>query len=198
MFRHLSRFISHTLTLILTLGLVAASLSSCTPGIGSYAPQNDGNLPAYHLSAGDKIGLTIYGEPELSGEFIVTPEGFIHLPLIGSIKVLDNTLEQAKHRIVEAYQDGYLIDPDITLALITARPFYILGEVNSPGAYEWAPNLNILKAAAMAGGFTIRANQKSFDLVRGETEHAAGIKAKSRLSTLVQPGDVVYVSERYF
>ena len=46
------------------------------------------------------------------------------------------------------------------------RPVYILGEVNKPGSYPYRAGMNILNAAALAGGFTYRADEDDIKVSR--------------------------------
>ena len=74
------------------------------------------------------------------------------------------------------------------------KAFYILGEVNDPGAYPYRAGMTILNAAALAGGFTYRANEKKIEITRG----GVGEPRVMPPETIVQPGDVIRVKERFF
>ena len=41
----------------------------------------------YALGAGDKIRMTVFSEPALSGEFSVSSDGDLSLPLIGNVPI---------------------------------------------------------------------------------------------------------------
>jgi protein involved in polysaccharide export with SLBB domain len=73
------------------------------------------------------------------------------------------------------------------------RPFYILGEVESPGSYPYVNGMTVLNAVALAGGFSYRADEDGVCLSRGpdRTFEAGG-------TTRVLPGDVIQVGERWF
>jgi protein involved in polysaccharide export with SLBB domain len=75
----------------------------------------------YHAGAGDVLKVTVYGEPDLSGEFIIGPDGKIALPLIGAVPVAGQTLEMIPLTIAAAYRDGYLVDPKVSVELKGAR-----------------------------------------------------------------------------
>ncbi len=38
---------------------------------------------------------------------------------------------------------GYLRNPSVSIAILTFRPFYILGEVNRPGEYPYRKGLSV-------------------------------------------------------
>ena len=106
------------------------------------------------------------------------------------------TLEEVRTAIVTALTDGYLRNPRVSAEVLTFRPFYILGEVNKPGQYPYSSGLTVFNAVATAQGFTYRANTRVvFIKHSAETsEH----KDTLTTATIVQPGDTIRISERFF
>ena len=80
------------------------------------------------------------------------------------------------------------------MQVLSYRPIYILGEVNQPGSYPYRSGLSILNAAAMAGGFTYRADEDDITVSRGGN----GDPKVMTPAMIVEPGDVIRVGERYF
>lgn len=148
---------------------------------------------AYRLGAGDKVRVLMFGEDELSGTFSVDGEGRVALPLVGSVTVRGMTAPQAEEAIRERFADGFLNDPHVAVEVVDHRPFYILGEVRTPGSYPWAEHLTILGAVAKAGGFTYRANERTAEVSRN-----GGPPQRLDFYELVQPGDVIRVRQRLF
>ena len=150
----------------------------------------------YLLGAGDKVRVTVYGEPTLSGEFFVTGSGLMSLPLIGEIKAGGLTVGQFQDAVQKSLSDGYLKEPRVSAEVLTFRPFYILGEVGKPGTYPYTAGLTVLNAVATAVGFTYRADKKSVYIKHnGETTEAKGALEPS---TQVAPGDTIRIGERFF
>jgi protein involved in polysaccharide export with SLBB domain len=58
------------------------------PGTGDRAEQQQivAIAQAPKLQAGEKIRITVYNEPSLSGDFQIDPSGFVSLPLAGTVK----------------------------------------------------------------------------------------------------------------
>jgi polysaccharide export outer membrane protein len=150
----------------------------------------------YRLGSGDKIRLIIFGEPDLSGEFTISGDGMVSLPLIKEVKAAGLTATQLQGNVESAFKEGYLKDPRVSIEVLSFRPFYILGEVNKPGEYPYSNGITVVNAVALASGYTYRANQKKV-LIRH-----AGATAEEEVpltsATMVAPGDTVRIAERYF
>ena len=152
--------------------------------------------PAYVLGNGDRLRVTVFGHPDLSGEFDVDGSGAISLPLIGQLDALGLTTPELEARIVETLDGDYILNPRVSAEVINYRPFYILGEVGSPGEYPYASGLTVLNAVAAAGGFTYRANKKVVFIksVDGAEEQSYTLDT----NTAVKPGDTIRIGERIF
>lgn len=165
------------------------------PVPGSAAPAVIADL-SYTLGPGDKLRIVTYGEASLTGEFFVGATGTVALPLIGEVRASDRTVAEFSKAVELALKDGFLINPSVSVQVLTSRPFYILGEVGKPGEYPYTSGLTVQNAAAMAGGFSYRANTK-----RVFIKHQADLAERAyplNSTTLVQPGDTVRVGERLF
>jgi protein involved in polysaccharide export with SLBB domain len=148
----------------------------------------------YILGSGDRLRITVFGEERLSGEFQVDGSGYISFPLIGEVKARGLSLRQLNKSLDEKLRNGYLVNPRISLEVLNYRPFYILGEVNSPGNYEYINGINLYNAIAMAGGYTSRARQNRAKITRINQKEIED----ANHSTVILPGDVIYIQERFF
>lgn len=160
------------------------------------APSSGGATYTYRLSAGDKLSIAVFGEPDLGGSFTVTGEGKIAAPLIGDVYVMGMSTSEVQASLEEKYRQGYLKDPKVQVQFLSYRPFYILGEVKTPGEYPYDSGMTVVKAVAMAQGFTYRADQKKVYIkhVNGTKE----IQVPLTSTQVVEPGDTVRIAERYF
>ena len=150
----------------------------------------------YTLGSGDKLKITVYGEEDLGGEFAIDGSGHIQLPLVGQVKAAGLTVHQFVAEMTTALQNGYLKDPKVSAQVLNYRPFYIIGEVNKPGEYPYENGLTILRAVALAGGYTYRANDGKVYVRRVNDSDEKSMPADSR--TRILPGDIVRVPERIF
>lgn len=113
----------------------------------------ESTLKSYKLSPGDSITVTVFGQPDLSGDHVVDATGTIQLPLVGSVFVKETTLEGCGHLIAEHLEDGFLKKPSVAVRLKEVRPIYVLGEIRAPGSYPFRFGLTALSAVALAGGY---------------------------------------------
>jgi len=132
----------------------------------------------------------------LSGEFEVSSEGEISLPLIGNVLAKGQTLKEVEQLIITELLGGFLKNPRVSLEVLNYRPFYILGEVNEPGSYPYVNGMTALNAVALGGGFTYRADQDDLYLIPASDPSKDPVNITPE--TKIFPGDVVRVEERLF
>ncbi|MEM7544862.1 MAG: polysaccharide biosynthesis/export family protein [Pseudomonadota bacterium] len=150
----------------------------------------------YRLGAGDRLRVTVFNEPDLSGEFELDGSGTFPVALIGPVTALDQSPRALEAKIAGMLADGWLVSPRVSVEVLSYRPFYIIGEVNQPGSYPYRAGLTVLNAAALAGGFTYRADEDDIEISRGD--EGARNEFEAAISTVVLPGDVIRVEERLF
>jgi len=138
----------------------------------------------------------MFGQDGISNAYIVDAGGNVNLPLIGSVPARGSSTQQLSQRIAERLKQGYVREPHVTVEVETYRPFFILGEVTTPGQYPYVADMTVEKAIAIAGGFAPRANKKTVELTRSAPGQQ--IKTEVPLGYPVRPGDTVLVKERWF
>lgn len=163
----------------------------CFFGLGPALGQEN----EYSLGTGDRLRINVFRQLNLSGEFEVDSAGRITLPLVGGVLVVNRSLDDVRQLIVSALKPDYLKNPQVGVEVISYRPFYIIGEVANPGSYPYVGGMRAINAVAMAGGFTYRAKQKDLLLTRARGD---GKEERAGQGTLIFPGDVIEVPERFF
>ncbi len=146
----------------------------------------------YHLDAGDKLRVVVYGQEGLTNTYAIDAGGAITMPLIGAVAARGKTPAGLAADISAKLRNGYIREPSVAVEVETYRPFFILGEVAAPGQYPYVPNMSVESAVAIAGGFSPRAKRDAVTL----THNAQRIVVP--LGTAINPGDTVLVSERWF
>jgi polysaccharide export outer membrane protein len=175
---------------------VAAMVCAALCAVAAATARAQSAVAEYMLGPGDQLRVMVFGHEDLSGEFEIDGSGRLAFPLVGSVAVGGLTVSQAEQTIVGRLKPDYLRDPQVSIEVLNYRPFYIIGEVRSPGSYPYRSGINVLNAVAIAGGFTYRANEDTVYLTRGGDPN--GEKVKVGMDMILLPGDIVEVRERYF
>lgn len=179
---------------------LAAALSGCgsnLPSISS-ARANADAAASYQLAPGDKLKVTVFDEPNLTGEYQVGVNGAITMPLIADVAAQGMTPETLAQSIGQKLAaGGYVLQPRVSVDIEGHRPFYILGEVNNPGEYAYVGKLTILQAVAKAGGFTPRAAKGSV-VLRRDSWGGERLVSLDAAPVMVAPGDTIIVRESFF
>lgn len=166
------------------------------PSPAAGAPAANTFRDVYRLGTGDKLRVTVYGEPDLSGTFEVDSSGVVRLPLIGQVQATGLTVHDFEQRVTAKLKGRYLLHPSVSAEVTGYRPFFIIGEVNKPGQYSYVNGMNVVNAVALAGGYTYRADEDDVYVRRNggtrEVERPANEKTK------IYPGDIIRVGERFF
>lgn len=152
--------------------------------------------PEYRTGAGDKLRITVFGHEDLSGEFQVDGSGTISLPLIGDVAAGERSVKEIEGAIVDKLKPDYLKNPRVSVEVVNYRPFYILGEVKNPGSYPYVNGMTVVNAIALSGGYTYRARDDRVLIIRADDPERT--KQSGSLDTLVLPGDIIEVPERFF
>ena len=148
----------------------------------------------YTLGSGDGVAIEIFNVPEYSGNYRVSVEGTLNLPIVGSVDVEGLTIPEANEVIQERYQP-ILQRPIVTLTLAERRPIRIAlaGEVNRPGTYnvsgEGGQFPPITEAIQQAGGLTRSADAREIKLRREINGEQRVLDVN--LWELVDQGDVI-------
>lgn len=184
--------------LSLVLLAAALALSGCTPP-GSNLPPLPPLKQAgiYHLGPGDRVRVIVYGDKELSDIFAIGDDGMIAVPLAGTVRASGLTPDGLAAALAAALtKRGMMQSPAVAVEVASYRPIFILGEVARPGQYSYEPDMTVIAAVSLAGGYTYRA-VKSYEAVvrtQGQGTEQGLTKPQDRLA----PGDVVTIFDRVF
>ncbi len=152
--------------------------------------------PAYTLDSGDKLRVVVFGQDGITNSYTVDAGGNVNLPLIGAVPARGTSTQMLAKSIADRLRQGYVREPHVTVEVETYRPFFILGEVTTPGQYPYVANMTVETAVAIAGGFGARAAKKTVELTR----NAPGQQMRGNvpLNYPLLPGDTIVVKERWF
>jgi polysaccharide export outer membrane protein len=185
--------------------IAALQASFAAPPRGAYAAPTNAYAAApvaasretsYHLDAGDKLRVVVFGQEGLTNTYAIDAGGAITMPLIGAVAARGRTPAGLAAEISAKLRNGYIRDPSVAVEVETYRPFFILGEVAAPGQYPYVPNMSVESAVAIAGGFSPRAKRDAVTLTHRDASGSGRFIVP--LGTQLSPGDTVLVGERWF
>lgn len=166
-------------------------------GAGGVAnPNRGGSTANYKLGPNDHTRIIVFGQPTLTGEYVLDGNGVLSFPLIGNVQASGMTPTELQRTIAAKLDPDYLHNPSVSVEVSTRRPFYVIGEVQKPGSYPFVTDMTVLNAVATAGGNTYRANMARFYVKR--LQNGRTVRVAATQETMLQPGDTVEVRERYF
>jgi polysaccharide export outer membrane protein len=150
----------------------------------------------YLLDSGDRLRIFVYGHPNLSRLYTVDHQGTVPVPLIGEVPARGRTTKSLARAIAARLGAQYVREPQVTVDVAQNRPFFILGEVRNAGQYPYVSGMTAKAAVAIAGGFADRANERRIQITRRRFD---GLIEKMDVPPdyVVQPGDTLYVYERW-
>ncbi len=178
--------------------LALVTTIAASPGNGQTSNGPPSNLAspdlAIILQPGDFIRLSIWREPDLSGEFIVDSRGQVVLPKLGTRVITDVPIDSLRATIIADYQK-FLANPSITVTFL--RRIKVVGAVNKPGLYPVDATTTLTDVIALAGGVSPVGRSDRIDLVRKGIRTEISLNQPSPLlETPMASGDEVIVPQR--
>jgi len=162
---------------------------------------SSGQLTSMVSSRGGTTGVNSAGRDESLG-LLVTQQGTIRLPLVGTQKIAGLTEDQAAEYLITQYQK-YLRNPYVTVEIMNQR-IYVLGEVKHPGVVQVTNGtMNLVEAVARSEDLTDYADRTNIKIIRGDLRQPevrvvdlTHMSAISMSSLYLKPNDIVYVQPR--
>lgn len=157
----------------------------------------------YTVKPGDVLSISVWKEPELQGEVLVTPDGTFSFPLVGQVDGRGKTVTEL-HKTVSERLKGFISDPVVTVSVkqINGNKVYVIGQVTKPGEFVVNPAVDVMQALSMAGGTTPYASLPNIMILRRGNgtqqslrfDYTAVVKGRNLEQNIqLQSGDVVVV-----
>ncbi len=110
----------------------------------------------YVVGNSDVLKVTVWSQPELSGEFTVDAAGGVTLPLIGTVKAAGLPVDQIEREIRDRLADGYVVNPQVSIgvAQFKSQRVFVVGEVKLPGVVPLTGTLTLVEALTRVGSLT--------------------------------------------
>jgi len=149
------------------------------------------------ISAGDTLLMHINGEPQISGQFLVSIDGDISHSLLGKIDAEGKGPNDFAQEIVGLLQDGYILKPGVSVSIINQKPYQVrmIGEVTKPGEIQFPRDkpLDMGSAVGLVGNLTEEADKNAITLNRGGKINKINVSSFGTI--MLEDGDVVSVGK---
>lgn len=170
----------------------------------SASPQNDPRAQgSYRIGAGDELHVVVWRNEELTMTVPVRPDGWISLPLVNDVSVAGLTPTQVRDALMTRLQE-FVSSPLVSVIVIRVGSFKVsvIGNVRSPGRFDFQGQPTVLDALALAGGPDEFASKEDIYVLRGHGtgsqripfKYSSAIKRDGPdLNFELEPGDIVIV-----
>jgi polysaccharide biosynthesis/export protein len=114
------------------------------------------------IGEGDLLQISLYGVPDFNEHVRVESSGEVSLPMIGAVKVIGLSTEQAERKIEKELKDkGFYNNPQVTVLQqeFGGQGISVLGEVQKPGVYPVLAPRKLFDMLSAAGGTTPKAGR---------------------------------------
>jgi polysaccharide export outer membrane protein len=156
----INRYANSVLKAVVFTGFLALSSAA----LGQDA---DADAGGYIVKPGDQLLISVWKEEDLVQEVIIRPDGGFSFPLAGDMSASGKTVEKISTELKQRLE-RYIPDLVVTVAItaINGNKIYVIGQVNSPGAFVMNPRIDVMQALSMAGGTTAFAALNDIKVLR--------------------------------
>jgi polysaccharide export outer membrane protein len=170
----------------------------------TFIPMSYANeVGVYQLNPGDELEIAVWGDDDLQRKVVVLPDGSITFPLIGRLNVRRLTSTEVEKELANRLEH-YVPEPQVTVTIISpsGHRIYLVGKVQTPGAYMMSSPMSVIQALSFGGSFGKFADTKNILIIRKDNNQEQYFKfnyskvasGKSLESNIIlQPGDVIVV-----
>jgi polysaccharide export outer membrane protein len=188
----------------ISISMAACSLFNPEPVRQTVVPRKTAkNSDPYQIGSDDELEIVVWNQPQLSGKVIVASDGTIAMPLIGRVPAAGQTPDALKAELEKRYE-RFVHGTNITVRVgdPASHVFYVIGEVNKPGAYHLHSGEVLSQALAEAGGFGEFADASKIRILRHKENETVVLTVNYNMvrsggdvsaDVPVEPGDTVSV-----
>lgn len=196
--------------------LVLAGAYGCVSSSPAVTPPDQSTVPPseqeYRIGVDDQVAVNVWGNPNLSVNMPVRPDGKISMPLIGDVQAGGLTPEEVAAAITVSLSK-YIREPNVTVLLTQLRSheyisrIRVTGAVNSQVSLPYRQGMTVLDAILAAGGVNefsapnktrlhrkVGGDAKVYDIQLGRILNEGDVES----NILLMPGDIITVAERLF
>ena len=183
--------------------LLALVLIGC--GSGPVLPEKipeDPQFDSYVIGVPDVLQITVWEQPDLSGEVLVRRDGKISVPLLGDEVAAGRTPDELARQIEKGLV-RFVTSPRVDISVIEMRSQVVSvigGGIEQSGVLELRSDMRVIDAIAEMGGLTPFAKKREIRVLRGDESYPFDYTAfmdgdSPRSNFLLAPGDTIIVPE---
>jgi len=159
--------------------------------------------PGYRIGPEDVLQVSVWNNEAMSRTAPIRPDGKISLPLLNDVDAAGLTPMELRERLMQRLAE-YMPHPKVSVVVTEVRSFKvsIIGEIKTPGRYEFKSRTTVLDALAQAGAFTNFASPSRIYVLRpnGSGIQQIPFNYKRVIATrggnenfFLEPGDIIVV-----
>jgi len=200
--------------LLFTWVMLSAGCGTMNQDIGLLEKQNSKQLTkfqAYQIGPGDLLNVFVWGNPDLSTEVTVRPDGRISTPLVEDVVASGKTPAELA-REMESQLVRYIKSPVVTVIVkqfngTFGQQIRIVGQAAQPRSIPYRENITLLDVMIAVGGLTEFASGNDASIVRyvDNKEHQFRVRLQDLIkdgdisaNVKMQPGDILIIPESWF
>jgi len=194
---------------IIALAAVMAGLCLGNPARSAEPAAQRAFAGARKIQPHDIIAIRVLGEPDLTMERRIGPDGTITYPFLGILAVEGKTTADVEKTLQELLRPDYLVDPQVAVDFkqYVQETVSVTGEVNAPGPVEIPSDrkLDLHEAITRARDLKPTANPDQIQVTREGWDKPRTFKYKEILGVTdpakrfyVEPNDKIWIAPRIF
>lgn len=172
--------------------LVALAAACGRPKPPAIAPIPESMLRPWTTQPGDQIRVSVWREPELTGDVFVQNDGTAIFPALGRLKVAGLTADSLNAMLIGRFRDR-IVNTPVDVLLI--RPLPVFGSVRSPGVYPVDPTATAIQVIARAGGTVGAEGLPRVQLLRYDGSRIPLSVEQSLGAFDLRSGDAIFVQD---
>lgn len=202
-----------TVAVLFAMLITACSSSTAPLPSATIQASKTANVDEYKylIGPGDVLNIFVWRNPEVSGTFVVRPDGMITTSLVEDIEVSGKTPTELA-RSIEETLSTFLKDPIVTVTVNNfigpfSEQIRVIGEAAQPQAISYTQHMTLLDVMIKVGGLTefadgddavlvriINGQQQQYNIAINELIKDGDISANVDML----PGDIIIIPEAWF
>ncbi len=149
------------------------ALAACSPITYDYSKEPDPRKHEFVIGASDALKITVWKNPDLSGDARVRPDGTITMPLVGDVLAAGRTPSQLRDEIrrkLTQYVKDDTAAVSVAVTEVNSYRFTVSGNVEHGGIFNSKYYVTVAEAVALAGGLNKFADPRKLVIVRRDQE----------------------------